>query len=120
MGRKYQAAKIVYDAKDQIIELHNKRLTLLEIHETIPNLKEQVSYSSLARICADLQLFDKKKKNEKIENSNSTTKENFVNEKTPTENSDKLSSNAEKNLEKLTKRKPGFSYDHSTKGKDFI
>ena len=37
MGRKYQAAKIVYDVKDQIIELHNKRLTRLEIHETIPN-----------------------------------------------------------------------------------
>lgn len=120
MGRKYQAAKIVYDVKDQIIELHNKRLTLLEIHETIPNLKEQVSYSSLARICANLQLIAKKKKNEKTENSDSTKKENFVNEKTQTENSDKLSSNAEKNLEKLTKRKSGFSYDHSTKGKDFI
>ncbi|UOH76672.1 hypothetical protein MOW08_16880 (plasmid) [Acinetobacter schindleri] len=66
MGRKYQAAKIVYDVKDQIIELHNKRLTLLEIHETIPNLKEQVSYSSLARICSDLRLIDKKRKTKKL------------------------------------------------------
>ena len=120
MGRKYQAAKIVYDAKDQIIELHNKRLTLLEIHETIPNLKEQVSYSSLARICADLQLFDKKKKNEKIENSNSTTKENFVNEKNSEENNARIKSNADIHREKLNHRPEKFKFDHGTKDDELI
>ena len=119
MGRKHQAAKIVYNFKDQIIDLHQKRYTLLEIYETIPELKANMSYSTLARNCSNLQLLSKKSKDAKIDKTESTKNENFVNENHVTEKDDKLSENAKRNLEKLTNRKPKFSYDHSTKGKDF-
>lgn len=115
-----QARKFIIESSDQIKELNEKGYTLKEIHKLISNLNENIHYVTFVRNIQKLEIIAVNSKNEKAEKPNSTTKENFVNEKTQAENSDKLSSNAEKNLEKLTKRKPSFSYDHSTKGKDFI
>ena len=120
VGRKHQAAKIVYNFKDQIIDLHQKRYTLLEIYETIPELKANMSYSTLARNCSNLQLLSKKSKDAKIDKTDSTKNENFVNENHVAENDDKLSENAKRNRAKLNNRKPDFFYDASTDGKDLI
>ncbi len=117
MVRKYQAGKIVFNAKDEILDLHNKRYSLLEIYETIPDLKDKISYSSLARICSDLNLFEK---NEKRKNQDSTKSQNFVNEKKSPDKADRMPTNAEKNLEALKARPETFKFDHGTNDSELI
>ena len=57
---------------------------------------------------------------EKIENPNSTTKENFVNEKNSEENNARIKSNADIHREKLNHRPEKFKFDHGTKDDELI
>lgn len=94
-----------------------KRVLSKEIPRCIPNLKDNLHYVTFLRVIPKLGIIEVKSKRQKISSTESTKNENFVNENHVTENDDKLSENAKRNLEKLTNRKPKFSYDHSTKGR---
>lgn len=127
-----QARIFIISSSDEIKELYKKGYTLKEIHKLIPNLKDNIHYSTFVRNMPKLKIipidqsFDQEQidvnaKNENFKNSNSTTKETFVNENSEaSKNSGSNFSNAQKNREKLERKKEGFSYDHSTSGKDLI
>lgn len=127
-----QARIFIISSSDEIKELFEKGYTLKEIHKLIPNLKNNIHYSTFVRNIPKLKIipidqsFDQEQsdvnaKNENLKNLNSTTKETFVNENSEaSKNSGSNISNAQKNREKLERKKEGFSYDHSTSGKDLI
>ena len=114
-----QARLFIIESAEEIKQLHKKGYTLKEIHRLIPNLKENIHYATFHRNIPTLGIIEVKTRSKQSKKGESTKNENFVNENHVTEKDDKLSENAKRNLEKLTNRKPKFSYDHSTKGKDF-
>ncbi len=127
-----QARLFIISSSNEIKELHEKGYTLKEIHKLIPNLKNNIHYSTFVRNVPKLKIisidqsFDQEKidenaKNENFENQNSTTNISFVNENSEAKNSPLTNvSNVQRNREKLERKKDSFSYDHSTSGKDLI
>ncbi|UUS62524.1 MULTISPECIES: hypothetical protein [unclassified Acinetobacter] len=120
MTGRSEARKFILESAEEIKNLHNKGCTLKEIHGVIKNLKDNIHYATFVRNISKLDIIQVDTKNEKAKNEDSTKIHNFVNEKNSPEPGEKISSNAQKNREKLSKSKTGFKYDHSTNDKDFI
>ncbi len=113
MAARHLAKRYVLQSKEKIMEMHEQAYTLKEIFAEIPELNQNISYQSLSRVCLQMDLFNKKKSKE------ITSKEVEAQQINSNSESKKKMTNAERNLEKLTNRKPKFSYDPHTKGKDF-
>ena len=87
--------------------------TIKEIHADLPELANNISYSSVLRNLNKMGMSEKKVNLHKIEKLESQ-------DMIPTSNEKMKMTNAERNTEKLKTKKPVFSYDPHTKGKDFI
>ena len=87
--------------------------TIKEIHADLPELANNISYSSVLRNLSKMGMSEKKVHLHKIEKLESQ-------DMIPTSNEKMKMTNAERNTEKLKTKKPVFSYDPHTKGKDFI
>ena len=114
MAVHHLAKRYVLQSKEKILEMHEQAYTLKEIFAEIPELNQNISYQSLSRVCLQMDLFNKKKSKEITSKEEVETQEITSNPEPKKE-----MTNAERNLEKLTNRKPKFSYDPHTKGKDF-
>ena len=86
--------------------------TIKEIHADLPELANNISYSTLLRNLQKMGISEKKPHQEKTPKDASKDSHSILEPK-------REMTNAERNLEKLTNRKPKFSYDPHTKGKDF-
>ena len=86
--------------------------TIKEIHAELPELANNISYSTLLRNLQKMGISEKKPHQEKTSKDKNQDNHSIVEPK-------REMTNAERNLEKLTNRKPKFSYDPHTKGKDF-
>jgi DNA-binding HxlR family transcriptional regulator len=112
MVTRHGAKKFIIAALPEIKKLLEKGYTVKEIHADLTELTNNISYSTLLRNLQKMGISEKKPHQEetpKVESQESHSIHQAKREMT----------NAERNLEKLTNRKPKFSYDSPTKGKDF-
>lgn len=87
--------------------------TIKEIHAELPELANNISYSTLLRNLQKMGISEKKPHQEKMLKGESQESHSILEPK-------REMSNAERHLEKLTNREPEFFYDPHTDGKDLI
>ena len=87
--------------------------TIKEIHADLPELANNISYSTLLRNLQKMGISEKKPHQEKTPKDESQDNHSILEPK-------RKMTNAERNLEKLTNREPEFFYDPHTDGKDLI
>lgn len=113
MVTRHGAKKFIISVLSEIEKRLEAGYTIKEIHADLPELANNISYSSVLRNLNKMGMSEKKVHLHKIEKLESQ-------DMIPTSNEKMKMTNAERNTEKLKTKKPVFSYDPHTKGKDFI
>lgn len=109
MVTRHGAKKFIISVLPEIEKRLEAGYTIKEIHADLPELANNISYSSVLRNLNKMGMSEKKVHLHKIEKLESQ-------DMVPTSN-EKMKMT---NTEKLKTKKPVFSYDPHTKGKDFI
>ena len=113
MVTRHGAKKFIISVLPEIEKRLEAGYTIKEIHADLPELANNISYSSVLRNLNKMGMSEKKVHLHKIEKLEAQ-------DMVPTSNEKMKMTNAERNTEKLKTKNPVFSYDPHTKGKDFI
>lgn len=104
MVTRHGAKKFIIAALPEVKKLLENGYTVKEIHADLPELANNISYSTLLRNLQKMGISEKKPHQEKTSKDKNQDNHSIVEPK-------REMTNAERNLEKLTNRKPKFSYD---------
>ncbi|QHI11884.1 hypothetical protein [Acinetobacter haemolyticus] len=111
MVTRHGAKKFIISVLPEIEKRLEAGYTIKEIHADLPELANNISYSSVLRNLSKMGISEKKPHSNKIEKS--------VNLDTASSSSQKIT-DAQRNLEKLQKRPEKFKFDHGTNDKELI
>jgi len=111
MVTRHGAKKFIISVLPEIEKRLESGYTIKEIHADLPELANNISYSSVLRNLSKMGISEKKPHSNKIEKS--------VDLDTASSSSQKIT-NAQRNLENLQKRPEKFKFDHGTNDKELI
>ena len=113
MVTRHGAKKFIIAALPEVKKLLENGYTVKEIHADLPELANNISYSTLLRNLQKMGISEKKPHQEKTSKDKNQDNHSILEPK-------REMTNAERHLEKLTNREPEFFYDPHTDGKDLI
>jgi DNA-binding HxlR family transcriptional regulator len=113
MVTRHGAKKFITAVLPEIKNRLDAGYTIKEIHADLPDLANNISYSATLRNLQKMGISERTSHQGKTPKIESQKNEGLS-------ELQKEQPYAERNLEKLKNKKPGFAYDPHTNGKDFI